>query len=216
MLNTEHRCARRACKVVVIGMLIIAAACTKSLPPDELAAHFWAAVQRQDHHEIKTLISQREASLYEQFENIIPIAGVEINRVTIEKKRANAATIVTLPGEAGIEFPLDTHMVKEDGRWKIAYQQTIDELRAGGDVARMMEKMRALGSAIQDGIDRSVEEIENTLPRLGEELSRLEQEIRGQIPAFREHLEIWAKQLEESLQQFKSQEQRPPAKGAPI
>ena len=67
-----------------------------------------------------------------------------------------------------------------------------------------------MGTTLQEGIDRSIEELgaelEKTLPSIEKGLSNIDQQIQQAIPELQNHIQGFARQIDEALKAIPSDE----------
>ncbi len=182
-----------------ILLLTLSASCAQPLTPQEVAGRFWAAIEQGDARTVKRYVTAADAEALDSLDKVLPITKAELKRTVIEQETAFIDTNVTVGGQRPLNFPLKTYLVMESKRWRIDYDKTIIAVATAGKLAAVMDKVHEFGSALQHGIDRSVQELERTLPQIEHELSRIEKQIKQQVPELRKRLENFARELEEAI-----------------
>jgi hypothetical protein len=194
--------------IAIIAMSL--SACSRDLTPIEVAERFWSAVQSSDAAKVKRYVSHDDAEALESLDDVLPIEQVKLGRTVIDSDRAVVATTATLSGDNPVDMPINTYLLLEDGRWKIDYDQTISSVRVNGQIAEIISKVRDFGKALQDGIDKSVAELERSLPKIESELKRLESELKQKVPELRQKLEGFARDLEDAIKEALPAEESAP------
>ncbi|MGR9089111.1 MAG: hypothetical protein ACU85U_00865 [Gammaproteobacteria bacterium] len=175
------------------------AACSQPSTPVGVASGFWTAVEAGDARMVKRRITAAEAASLESLDDVLPISGVELGRIIIDGHEATIDTTVTVTGDKPLDFPLKTYLVLEDEDWKVDYARTTEAVANAGKLAAVIEKVHEFGSTLQLGIERSVQELEHTLPQIEQELSRIENQIKQNVPELRKRLEQFSQDLEEAM-----------------
>lgn len=184
---------------IVLVALTFLCSCAKPLSPQEVATEFWTAVQQGDAAKVKRHITTAEALKFESLDHLLPISKSIVERTVIDAGTATVDTTVTIDADKPLDFPLKTYLVLEEQKWKVDYERTIAAVDNAGKLAAVISKVHEFGSAIQEGIDRSIEEFEQTLPQIEQELSRIEGQIKHHVPELRQRIESFTKELEKAL-----------------
>jgi hypothetical protein len=187
-------------------LIMLSPSCAQELGPQDVATRFWAAIEKSDARTVKRYITAAEAATLKSLDDVLPITDAELTRTVIEGQSAYIDTTVTVDSDRPLKYPLKTYLVLEDEHWKVDYEQTISAVAAAGKLAAVIDKVHEFGTALQHGIDRSVQELEHTLPQIEHELSRIEEQIKQQVPELRKRLENFAKELEDALKRPPGQE----------
>lgn len=196
MVEIMHVTARQLC-LLSLALLIIS--CGQNLTPQEVAGKFWAAVEQGNSNAVKRHVTAADAATLKNLDDVLPITNSKLTRVVIEGDTAYIDTTVTVDGDKPLEFPLKTYLVVEDGRWKVDYQRTIGAVASAGKLAAVIGMVHEFGAALQHGIDRSMQELEQTLPQIEQELSRIEDQIKQHVPELRKRLENFTRELEDAI-----------------
>lgn len=195
--------------IIVLLLIASVAACGKPSTPVEVASEFWQALEAGDAGMVKRRITAAEAASFQSIDQVLPIAGAELGRIVIDGRAATIDTSITVSGDKPLEFPLKTYLVLEDEEWKVDYARTIEAVHNAGKLAAVIDKVHEFGDTLQQGIERSVQELEHTLPQIEQELSRIEDQIKQHVPELRKRLEQFTQELEEAMK-------RPPAPSPPV
>jgi hypothetical protein len=185
--------------VCVALLALFTVACAQDLTPQDVAGRFWVAIEQGDARAVKRYVTAADAAALESLDDVLPITKSELKRTVIEGDAAFIDTTVTVDGDRPLDFPLKTYLVLEDNRWKVDYERTISAVATAGKLAAIMDKVHEFGAALQEGIDRSVRELEQTLPQIEQELSRIEAQIKQHVPELRKRLENFTRELEEAM-----------------
>lgn len=183
--------------VLLLGVLV--AACSQPATPVEVATGFWAAVEAGDARMVKRHITAAEAASLESIAEVLPVSGATLGRIIIDEREATIDTTITVTGDKPLDFPLKTYLVLEQDDWKVDYARTMEAVANAGKLAAVIEKVHEFGSTLQQGIERSVQELESTLPQIEQELSRIEGQIKQHVPELRKRLEQFTQELEEAM-----------------
>jgi hypothetical protein len=189
-----------ATNALLSSVLVLIAACSPSLGPQDVAERFWRATVAQQPATAARYVVARDRDLVSGGLDVLPVAHYSFRRVVIENERATVATEVTLAGDAPVALLLDTRLQREDDTWRVDYQATMQAISAQSELAAVIARIGTLGEALRDGIDQSTAELERALPALERELARLEAEIRQRVPALRERLREFTRQLEKAFE----------------
>jgi len=188
--------------MVRISLFLLAAilgGCGSPSTPLDVATEFWAAIEAGDTRAVKRRITTAEAGALESLDDVLPISASKLTKIVIDGNVASVDTTVTVEGDKPLDFPLKTYLVLEQETWKVDYARTIDAVGNAGKLAAVIAKVHEFGDALQEGIERSVEELEHTLPQIEQELSRIEGQIKQHVPELRKRLEQFTKELENAM-----------------
>jgi len=180
-------------------LVVFTAACAQNLTPQDVAGRFWAAIEQGDAHAVKRYVTAADAAALESLDDVLPITHSVLKRTVIEDDSAFIDTTVTVEGDRPLDFPLKTYLVLEDKHWKVDYERTISSVASAGKLAVIIDKVHEFSMALHKGIDRSVRELEQTLPQIEQELSRIEDQIKQHVPELRKRLENFTRELEEAM-----------------
>lgn len=186
-------------RTVVLLLTALVASCGKPATPVDVASEFWAAVETGDARMVKRRITAAEAASLESLDDVLPVSDAELGRIVIDGREATIDTTVTVKGDKPLDFPLKTYLVLEDEDWKVDYGRTTEAVANAGKLAAVIDKVHEFGSTLQQGIERSVQELEHTLPQIEQELSRIEDQIKQHVPELRKRLEQFTQELEEAM-----------------
>lgn len=186
-------------RLLIIAAITLCSACAENLSPQEVAAKFWAAVESGDKQAVQKYITAADAIAIDSFDEVLAVSNPELTRIVIDGMSAVIDTTVTVEGDKPLNFPLKTHLVREDEAWKVDYAKTISAVANAGKLAQVIEKVHEFGNSLQQGIERSVEELENSLPQIEQELSRIEDQIKQHVPELRQRIENFTEELEQAL-----------------
>ena len=186
-------------RLCLLLFMLLSMSCGKDLTPQQVAGKFWAGIERGDARAVKRHVTAADSLSLRTLDDVLPISNTKLNRVVIENETAYIDTTVTVDGDKPLDFPLKTYLVVEDGDWKVDYQRTISAVASAGKLAAVIGKVHEFGAALQQGIDRSMQELEQTLPQIEQELSRIEDQIKQHVPELRKRLENFTHQLEDAI-----------------
>lgn len=181
----------------VLGLTLLA--CSKPQTPEEVAANFWQAIDSGKPSNVKKYISAKDQITMESLQNVMPISDISFGKIVIDGNTASVDTNVTLEGDRPTDLPINTHLLKENERWTVDYERTMNTIIAAGKVAAVINQFKDIGNAVKEGIERSVVEFEKTLPSIEKELSNMEQQIQQAVPELKSRFENFSKQLEQAL-----------------
>lgn len=191
-------------------------ACTPPLTPTQVADRFWRAVVAEHPAKLERYVLARDRALLNGEPALLPVANFTLGRVLIDGEQASVATTITLAGDTPVTLELDTALVREQETWRVDYRRTAEALSARSDLARVIGQIGALGETLRQGVEQSVDDMRKALPVIERELSRIEDELRQQVPALRERFESFARELEEALKTPPPEREpapQPPAEG---
>lgn len=181
------------------GMLLALSACSRPLPPEDVADRFWRAVTAQSAGKIRRYVRAADRAALAGDPSILPVSSHALGRIVIEGDEATVETEVTLDGDHPVTVNVDTVLVREDAHWRVDYEATVDDISTQSELARVIDQIENFGDALKDGIDKSVDEMKRVVPEIEKQISRIESEIEQRVPELRERLEEFSKQIEEAL-----------------
>ena len=184
----------------LLFFVLLNVSCGEKLTPQEVAGKFWVGIEQSDARKVKRHVTAANAMALESLDDVLPIVNSKLQRAVVEETTAFIDTLVTIDGDKPLDFPLKTYLVLEDGLWKVDYQRTMSAVANAGNLAAVISKVQEFGTALKEGIDRSVAELEQSLPLIEQELSRIEGQIKQHVPELRKRLENFARELEEAIE----------------
>src|SRR5690606_163736 len=182
-------------------LLMSAAACTEPRTPAEVSDLFWQAVRAGDVDRVRRLSSTRSAPPVAGTEAILPVGEVRFGRTVIDQDTAWVDTTVEVLAQDSVKIPLRTKLTREQGEWRVAYDETVEMLREGGEVARIFGEIRGLTDRFADQAETVLDEVQRALPEVRRELESLEERLRTRIPELRRRLEELGRELEKSIKE---------------
>jgi hypothetical protein len=183
------------------------------LSPFKVAKIFWTAIETNDKATIRQYIASE--SLPEgDLSSLLPIEGFKLDKTTIKGERAWIKTTVIVRSEEPINVPLETMLIREDGQWKVLYEETVAMITEASDLARALESFQELTERFAQKFDKSLDELQRSLPKVERELKEIEKKLKAEIPGIKNRLEGLAKELEDLFNSLK--QDPPPEKGKAI
>ncbi|MCC7410134.1 MAG: hypothetical protein IT495_00660 [Gammaproteobacteria bacterium] len=189
------------------GLALLASACAQRLEPAQVAQRFWNAVTAGDTGAAQLFVTADSRAMLRAGDGVLPIGDVQIGRTIIDGRTARVETTVTVLGDKPLAVPLNTRLREEDGRWKVDYDQTMAAIASSGELARALGRMRELNRQFSAELDKSMAELQRSLPAITRELERFKAQIQQQVPAIRQEIEDLARRLEDALKEARD----PPA-----
>jgi hypothetical protein len=158
----------RSLSVPFVLWLLVAPGCGLSAdPPDEVTRRFWGAIERADGEAARALASAASGRLVEPTLGEVSIEDVLVGEsLRNEQSAMVATTLVTVEEGDELDVTFHTHLVREDGRWKVDLAASRAELRKGLFVAGMREIGEAVGEGVKeigDAIREGALEMEEAL-----------------------------------------------------
>lgn len=124
-----------------------------------VAKGFWDAMNADDIQTARSYATKKSGAGLQLKERDTAGSGkVSFGDVKIEDNRTVIETIIQASeGETALEFPIETILVKEDGQWKVDFDQTLMSM-FGGAVGEMIEGLKKgfeeMGKSITEGLQR--------------------------------------------------------------
>jgi len=207
--------SKRTWLQVLAGLLVITGlgGCQPPSAPDEVARAFWVAVQARDAAAVEAL---SDAPTTGRADTLLPVDGVRLGRTVIDGDRAEVETSIRLGGDDPMTVPLTTYLIRRDGAWKVDYADTVAAIRESGRLGGVLGQLRDFSRQFSGEVDRSLDELEQALPRIEREVRGIEELFRSQVPELRERIEEFARALDRALKRPPADRPRePPPRQAP-
>ena len=119
--------------------------------PDEVTRNFWSAIESADGEAARALASAASGRLVEPTLDEVSIEGVLVGESLRNDESAMVATtLVSVQEGEELDVTFHTHLVREDGRWKVDLAASRAELRKGLFVAGMREIGEAVGEGVRE------------------------------------------------------------------
>ncbi len=194
---------------LLLGLCLVATlgACAEKLSSYEVAEKFWTAVKMNDVKTIHTYILTESLNKEDLISSLLPITNFKLGKVIIDGDQSWIETTVTVSNERPVTIPLDTVLAKENGYWKVRYDETVKMLSEASELAQALEGFGVMTEQFSNKIDQSLDELQRSLPRVQRELKSIEEKLKAALPEIQKQMEGFAKELQDL---FKSLEQTPP------
>ena len=141
---------------ILVLLLLLAAGCgLQDDPPDEVTRRFWSAIESGDREGARELASSESVRLVEPTLEELSTEGA-IESVLVGESLSNeesamvATTLVMLQEGRELDATVQTHLVREDGHWRVDLAASRAELRKGVFVAGMREIGEAVGEGVEE------------------------------------------------------------------
>lgn len=199
-----------AAYLIVIAMMMLVAACSKTDDPRVASTLFWEAVISNNQDKAIELSTEGSSSAIASLENDAQqLQSVEVISMEVTDNSAVVKTVLhglTDEGES-VSFPTSTILVKEEKQWKVDASSTVNTLMANA-VENMVEVMgqrfnelgTQLSDALTEGMKGFSDEINKTLPKINSQLKKLKDDEK-----FRDLGAQLGKALSDGIQQFTSE-----------
>lgn len=205
---------------LILGLAVLAGGCSRPLSPGEVADRFWRAVVTQSSAKIRRYVRAADRESLQGDPDVLPVSAYALGRIVIDGEAATVETDVTLDADEPLNVKIDTVLVREAGHWRVDYAATVNRISMQSELARVIGQIESFGETLKQGIDKSVDELQQAVPEIERQLSRIEEGIRQRMPELRQKLEEFSRRLEESLEKGleRGPEATPPAEepGEPI
>lgn len=196
-------------RVPLLLLILLAGGCVNALPPQDVADRYWRSVVTRHPDKLKRYVCAAEQGLLADAAALPPVTRYALGTIVIEDDRARIETRVVLDGPEALEIPLTTQLLRDNDRWCVEHRTTVSAITSERELAEVMRQIEAIGETLKHGIDRSVDDLKNALPRVEEEIARFESEFKQRLPELREKIEEFRKRFEESIE--KRPAEPPPA-----
>ncbi|ABA58595.1 hypothetical protein Noc_2135 [Nitrosococcus oceani ATCC 19707] len=189
------------CLVTTLG------ACAEKLSSYEVAEKFWTAVKENDVETMRKYVLTESLNKEDLISSLLPITNFKLGKIVIDGEKSWVETTVTVSNERPVTVPLDTVLAKENGRWKVRYDETVKMLSEASELAQALENFGAMTEQFSNKIGQSLDELQRSLPKVQRELKSIEEKLKAELPEIQKQLEGFAKELQDL---FRSLEQTPP------
>jgi hypothetical protein len=155
--------------IIFLGLAVLFSfGCSNSDESVTVAKNFWKAMEDRDIETARSFATRESAgSLTINEENADQDVEIIFGEVTTEDgKTMVATTMKTVQDETEMEIPMQTVLVKEEGKWKVDVNLTMMSL-FGGAMGAMMDSMKEgfeeMGEAMADEMKAGFEEMSKEL-----------------------------------------------------
>lgn len=168
---------------LLAGFFILAfmlSGCQAVKTPDQVTAAFWQAMARGDVETARREATQETQHLVSKQQNL-ENADIQTGKILIEGFNATVETVITLKKvENNKPLLFKTVLLKENDRWKVDYQQTLNNLlnRPFGEI---FKSLRAIGDTINKQLEQQIPLIEKEIKSFSEELIKQLEEFNREI-----------------------------------
>jgi len=136
---------RKALKLACLLSLTLLAACGGN-DPASVADKFWDAMQDRNADEARKYMTRGSAANL-QIKDSDEKYDIHLGKVSENDDTVSIVTTLKKEDDKGAVIELNTIVVKEDGQWKVDYNQTMLSMFGGA----MQQMMQGLGKAMQQG-----------------------------------------------------------------
>jgi len=160
--------------------LFMLSGCQTVSTPEQVTQAFWEAMADGDLETARSHTLRDGLHLVARQQNLED-ASLETGKVLIEGGNARVATVLTLQKpENNRVLTFDTVLSKEDNRWKVDYQQTLNNLlnQPFGEIFKSLGK---IGEAINKELEQQIPLFERQFKSFSDELLRQMEEFRRQL-----------------------------------
>ena len=183
--------------------------CEPNLTPMEVSERFWNSVKNKNTQEIKKYIA--DGTLTDgTSDNLLPVDDVTLGRTVIDGDRAWIDTTVMIAGKESFELPVETKLLKQQDKWKVDYDATVESLSNDNAIARAISGLADMGEQLADNLDKSLEEMQKAIPEVKKEIERIEGSVKERLPELQQKMDEFIRQLEEALEDLNEKSPEPP------
>lgn len=164
----------------LLSLLFLLSGCQTVLSPEQVTTAFWEAMAEGNLDSARKYATQETQHLVTKQQNLED-AIVKTGVILIDDFKATVATVMTLKKpEDNKDLSFDTVLLKENDRWKVDYQRTLNNLSnlPFGDV---FKSLRAIGETINKELEQQIPLFEQQIKSFSEELIRQLDEFRRQL-----------------------------------
>ncbi|MGR9087019.1 MAG: hypothetical protein ACU841_08100 [Gammaproteobacteria bacterium] len=165
----------------LFSLIVLMSGCQTLATPEQVTVSFWEAMADGDPEGARQFATQETRYLVVAQKNLED-ASLKTGAPLIEGEMATVATVITLKKpQNNRELSFDTVLLRENDRWKVDYQQTLNNL-SGLPFGDLFKSLRAIGDAID-------KELENQIPMFEQQIRSFSEELIRQLDEFRKQLE---------------------------
>ncbi|MGZ5050590.1 MAG: hypothetical protein ACXWF8_01055 [Methylobacter sp.] len=165
--------------VVLLGLMLLSA-CRAVSTPEQTTAAFWEAMADGDAETARDYATQETRQLVVKQQNLED-ASVKTGSAALDGSNAKVPTTMTLSkNENSKTLSFDTVLLKENGRWQIDYQRTLNNVfnLPFGDI---FKSLLGLGETFNKELERQMPLFEQQIKTFSEEFVRQLDEFRRQM-----------------------------------
>lgn len=187
--------------ITIVGFLL--SSCHTPQTPQQVTQLFWLAVIEDKPDEVVEYSTLLDIKDYDRFSTNWNGFQPDLGKITIENNAASVESQFTPPTGADLkERKLTTYLVMQNEEWKVDYQKTRDEMKAG-KAGSLFGKLNQIGKDLQKQLENSAGEFNSEMEQLGEKLQSLSDQVGSDaaegVEKFADELEESIKELEESI-----------------
>jgi hypothetical protein len=165
----------------LFGLLFMLSGCQAVLPPEKVTLAFWEAMTQGDIESARKYTTRETQHLVTKQQNLDG-ASLKTGEVAIDGPNSKVSTIMTLKKpESNRHLSFNTVLLKENGLWKVDYQQTLNNLSIQ-PFGELFKSLRAIDDAIN-------KELEQQIPLFEKQIKSFSEELIRQLDEFRRRLE---------------------------
>ena len=203
----------RTSTLLLTLFLVLLSGCNQRHSPIEVSRAFWKAVQAGNAGAVKVLVTKKSRASVKTDGKALQIGQVQLGRTVIEGNVATVDTSLVVKSDHPVRVPLQTHLLREEGDWRVDYDATMASLEPGGSLAQALGTLGELGRIFSDKVQESMGDLQQRMPEIKRRIEEARGEIQRQLPEVRRQLEEMLEQLRKGLEQARPVE--PPASHPP-
>ena len=197
--------SRRKTKFILIFLSFICifiTSCNEGLYPIDVAEGFWRAVKDKDTESIQKYSTNISLKENELGENILPLDEITLGKTVIDGDGAWVDTTVTISGDKPFTIPLRTELIRENKRWKVDYDSTIQLVSQGSAVSNVINSIKNMSKDFAEELNQSMDEIQKTIPEMTEEVEKIEESLLEHIPELKKQIEEFVRELKDAIEEL--------------
>ena len=188
----------KTCIHPLLFLILFNSACSQPKTPLEVSAAFWKSIQAGDLNLLYKNVAPDSVKKY-KLDDMPSIGKVYLGETVIETDRARVETTVEISDGGNLQIPAKTCLVREKGKWKVHYDETVDSVSMNSKIARLFSNMKDAGDEFMEQFNDIIDEYQKTIPEIQRGLKKLEERLELQIPQIKDRIEKFAKEIDKSL-----------------
>jgi hypothetical protein len=146
--------------------------------PRDIAEHFWDANQDGDMELASAYVSsESSATVKRPDDGGMPMESYSLGAEEIDGDRATVETAMTANmGSQQLDVDFQTHLVREDGEWKVDLDRTTSDIMRAALGVTMEEMGEMVGEAMKGAMEGLAEGLQEGMDAMGEAISEAAEE----------------------------------------
>ena len=169
---------------IIIGLFclqLLLVSCQTADQPADITKAFWVALAKNDLQTARQFATQDSHSLITEASEPAKEVPLQIGTIEINDQNATVETQMIVQSDgSNKEVQFKTYLEKENGLWKVDYQQTLDNM-PNSVFADLFESLQGLGETFNKQLEQQIPLIEKEFEKFGQQMQEQIEEYNREL-----------------------------------